>query len=235
MSKKHDQFDFWYAVSNTQVVVMPQRRLETFGNTLLNYHMLSELMDSTTQVRVREGRIQAFRPQIMTPSMLQNTLLEGFGQEAEAYIDWLKQNPRDMHALQYGFTIKKQEISEHIVTANLQTVLEQVRQRVATQNDSLSAILVGVDSPWEVCLLKLMVDVIRQSAPGNLRELKRSHLLDPDGGVPRATRMEIEKDFVAASGNPALIKPLGKKLQQCGLFEEYEDRFYALLKSRGPE
>jgi hypothetical protein len=53
MDKKPTQFDFWYAVNNTEVVLAPRRHLETFGNTLINYHMVSELMDNVGQVRVR--------------------------------------------------------------------------------------------------------------------------------------------------------------------------------------
>lgn len=225
--KKKDSADFWYAVNNTEVVHMPTRRLETFGVTMLNYHMLSELMDSVNQVRVREGRIQAYRPQVIPATILADSLLEGFGPEAEAYAKWLREH---LHILQYGFRIRKEEISEHIVSSNLQLVLDQVRRDVKKKDDPLSAIVVGVDDPWEVCLLKLMVDVIRNSAPGNFRDLERGRFLDLNGDVPRAVRMEIEAEFKAAAQDPERVKPLGRKLQQYGLFEQYEDRFFSLLK-----
>ncbi len=38
--------NFWYAVNNTEVVLMPKSYLETFGTTNLRYHMVSELMDT---------------------------------------------------------------------------------------------------------------------------------------------------------------------------------------------
>ena len=87
MDKQPTQFDFWYAVNNTEVVLAPRRHLETFGNTLINYHMVSELMDNVGQVRVREGRMQALRPQIVTPSAYSSMILEGFGEQAEKYLD----------------------------------------------------------------------------------------------------------------------------------------------------
>jgi len=230
-SKRPDPFNFWYAVNNTEVVRMPSRRLETFGATILNYHMLSELMDTVDRVRVREGRIQALRPQILTPAMFSQSLLEGFGEEAEAYAEWLRKNAADLHILRYGFTIRKEEICEHVVCEKLPLVLEQVKQRCMLKDDPLSAIVVGVDDPWEVCLLKLMVDVVRSSVHGNIRDLQRSHLLDDVGGVPRAVRIELEEDFRAAARNPALVRDLAAKLRKYGLFEEYEDRFFALLKA----
>lgn len=67
----------------------PKRHLETFGNTIINYYLVSELMDAVGKVRVREGRMQALRPQIITPSAYSSTLLEGFGEQAQKYLEWL--------------------------------------------------------------------------------------------------------------------------------------------------
>lgn len=233
MSKpeKHDAFDFWYAVNQTEILVMPARRLETFGATMLNYHMLSEPMDSVHQTRVREGRIHAFRPQIVTPLSYANGLLEGFGKEAEAYAEWLRDHSQEMHILRYGFQIRKEETQDLLLAENLELVKEQVRERVKSKDDPMAAVLVGVDHPWEVCLLKLMSDVIRYSVPGNVRELERRRLLDDEGGLPRAVREELDAEFRAASRDPRLVKPLGAKLQQYGVFEQYQDRFFALVKS----
>lgn len=228
----YKQHDIWYAVNNTRLLVTPARRLETFGTTILNYHLITELLDSVDQIRIREGRIQAQRPQIMTPSSYAGSLLDGFGEEAEQYADWLRKHEGDLQILQYGFVIRKKEISEEIISDSLETVCERVCKRIASKDDPMAAVVVGVDEPWEVCLLKLMVDVIRESAPGNVRDIRRRHLLDDVGGVPRAVRNEIEADFAEAARNAELIKPLGNKLQKYGLFEEYEDRFYSLLGPR---
>jgi len=191
-------------------------------------------MDSANQVRIREGRIHAFRPQIMTPAMIQNVLLEGFGKESEEYMDWLKSNTdlKQLAILRYGFTMKKEEINQHIVSEDMATVSERVKKHVTEKDNAFSAVVVGVEEPWEVCLLKLMVDVIRNSVPGNFRDLQRSRLLESDGGgMPKAVRKEIESDFAAAKKDRALIKPLGRKLHQYGVFDEYQDRFFALLNS----
>ena len=109
MGKQPDKFDFWYAVSNTRILSMPSRLIETFGTTVLNYHMISEPMDTVNRVRVREGRIQAYRPQIVVPPSLDDEVLEGFGEEAGKYADWLRENGPDLRMLQYGFKIKKEE------------------------------------------------------------------------------------------------------------------------------
>lgn len=224
-------FDFWYAINNTRMVLLPTRRLETFGTTAVNYHMVSALMDTVNKVRVREGRIQAQRPQIITPSSMSSSLLEGFGQEAERYVEWLQEHSQDVRMLQYGFVISKQEVSEQVITDTLAAVLERVEEEVRKKDDPLAAVLVGVDAPWEVSLLRMMVEVSGRSFPGNVRELERHNLFGSDSGASPSVRQDIDSGFIAASQNPALIAPLGKKLQQQGLFSEYEDRFFALVKA----
>jgi len=224
--------DFWFAVNNTEIVVMPTNPLETFGATHLHYHLVSELMDTVNRIRVREGTIQSGRPQIITPAYYENEDLEGFGEEAGQYLDWLRLHARDVRILQYGFVVQKTELNEHLVSGPMVEVLERVKQDVQRKNDPMAAVIHGVDQPWDVCLLKLMVDMIHQSAPANIKDLNRRHLLDDVNGVPRAVREEIESLFLQASRDPALVKPLGGKLRKYGLFEEYEDRFFALVRSR---
>jgi len=222
------QFDFWYAINNTKVVVAPAQRLETFGATIIHYHLVSELMDVADKIRIREGQIVAQRPQIITPTSMAENLLEGFGTEAEKYVDWLRGHMRDLRILQYGFVIRKKEIRDETVTDNLDTVVERVTEAVRKREDPLSAVVVGVEAPWEVSLLKMMVDVSNQSFLSNVHEMERHQMFTADGGL----RQEIETDFQLASRQPGRISELGKKLQKHGLFSEYEDRFFALVKTQ---
>ena len=229
---ERDPFDFWYAVNNTEVVRMPSRHLETFGTTVLNYHLVSELMDSVDQVRVREGRMLANQPKIITPEAYSQTLLEGFSDEAAKYVDWLQEHEKDIRILQYGYRLKQESFSEHVVTANVQTVVEQIKTHVEQRKDPLAAVVIGVDNPWDVCLIKLFWEIIQSSARTNIRELAGRKMFDNDGGVPRGVRQEIESTFLAASRDPQLINGLGNKLQAYGLFEEYQDRFFSLIRGR---
>ena len=155
--KAKSSFDFWYAVNNTEIVMLPSKHLETFGATMLNYHMVSELMDSVNQVRVREGRMHANRPQIITPEAYSQTLLEGFGDEAQRYIDWLKEHEKDLRILQYGYKLRQEAFSEHLVSDNVKNVVDRVQNEVKEKGDPFSAVLVGVDEPWDVCLVKVVL------------------------------------------------------------------------------
>lgn len=230
MSKQPTQFDFWYAVHNTEVIVAPKRHLETFGNTLIHYHLVSELMDSVGQVRVREGRMQALRPQIVTPAAYSNMVLEGFGEQAEKYVEWLREHEDQVRILRYGYTLKQEAFSEQVVTDKLDAVIERVKKDVAGRADAFGAIVKGVDDPWDVCLVRLFWQLIQSSAQANFREMAARHMFEIQDGLPGGVREEIEKAFAAAANNPSLIKPLGKLLQQHGVFEQYQDRFFALVR-----
>lgn len=217
------KFDFWYALENTHVVIPPRNLLETFGNTTVHYHHLSESMDIVNQVKIREGRVEAYRPQIVTPDSMNQTMLEGFDDEAGQYMDWLRGQGKNIAILQYGFAIRRVAIQEHFVSEELQTVVGRVKDQLEEKEDPLNALVVGVDEPWEVSLLKMMVDMAGRSAPTHARQLMQ----DPEG-----TRNEIELAFKAAEENPNLVPRLSSLLQKHDLFSEYQDRFFSLVKSR---
>ena len=218
------EFDFWYAVNNTEVLELPRGRLETFGTTLINYRLVTELMDSVGQVRIREGRIQSFRPEILTPgSFAESPLAEGFrSAPAEDFVRWLREHEAELVLLKYGFKIRQETLTESVVHDTVDNVLDRVRADLKSREDPLSALVRGVDEPWEVCLLKLLFEVVRASAPGNARDLRA----DPDG-----SRHAIELAFRQAARDRTRLAPLAQLLNRLGKFADYEDRFYALVRS----
>jgi hypothetical protein len=226
MSTDRERFDFLYAINNTRGVVLPRRQLETFGATDVSYHLVSELMDRADQVRVREGRIQSYRPEIVTPQDFLGTALEGFNEEAaRQYVDWLREHEKDLLILKYGFHIRKRETSEHIVTDRVESVLERVQAEIEGRSASQAALVHGVEDPWEVCLLKLMVELVKRSAPGHARDLRED---------PRGERHEIEEAFRAAARDAGRVGALADLLRKRNLFKQYEDRFFALVRSIRP-
>lgn len=223
------QMDFHFAVDNTEIIVPPSGHLETFGNTLVNYFLVSESMDAINQTRIRTGRMQLLRPQIITPSDYSKMLLEGFGEEAQKYVDWLQENYNDIHILRYGYTLKQEAFSEEIVTSPLEEVLERVLKDAKTRNDPFQAVLRGVDSPWDVCLIKLFWTIVRRSARKNIMDLAQQHLFEKKNGLPYAVHKEVEDAFTAAEKDSSLVKELGLLLQKRNVFPMFEDRFFSLI------
>lgn len=172
MSSNPD-FDRWYAAKSARFLVEPKHRLETFGNTLVNYHLVSELEDHPGKVRIREGRLEAHQPLVITPHF-QESELEGFGDEAREYFDFLRQTLKNLRILQYGYHLKSDRFSEQIVTDRLSVVSERVKKEVLDSGDELSAVIQCVDEPWDVALVELWLREISRSAKGNISELQKS-------------------------------------------------------------
>jgi len=168
---------FQFAIENTRVVHAPEQRIQTFGSTSFRFFLVTELMDSVNQVRVRDGRLHAERPSIITPEYLERHLLEGFGAKAHEFLGWLQEHTRDLAILKYGFQFKKTDISEEVVHCPLEDVVGRLKEEVSRRGDPMSTIIQGVDEGWEVCLLKFTADMIQQSAPENLGDWKRRGLL----------------------------------------------------------
>lgn len=168
---------FQYAIENTHVVRAPEQRIQTFGSTSFRFFLVSELMDSVNKVRVRDGRLHAERPALITPDYIREQLLEGFGEKAHEFLGWLENHTRDLAILKYGFRFKKTDISEEVVHCPLEDVVGRLNEELASRGDPMSTIIQGVDEGWEVCLLKFTADIIQQSAPENLGDWKRRGLL----------------------------------------------------------
>ena len=226
------RLDYMYAVANTELLLVPKKHLETFDNTLLHYHHVSEDMDRVGSIKVRTGKMQINRPQILTPGAYSKIVLEGFGEEAEKYAKWLQEHDSELHILRYGYALKQESFSEEIVTDSLDAVVDRVLKDVKASEDPFGAVLKGVDSPWDVCLMRLFVAVVESSVRANVAEMARQHLFEMEDGIPRPVKEEIEHAFHAAARDSSLIKPLGALLLRHKLFDRYEERFFALVRGR---
>ncbi len=169
--------DFQYAMENTRVVVEPERRIETFGGTTFRFLLVSELMDETNAVRVRNGSIEAERPRIVAPQHFHKMLLEGFGEQARRFADWLESHGDLVKILRYGFALKKTDIEEHILHEPMESVMGRLEEELRTSGNQQTALISGVDDAWEVCLLKFTSEVIRRSSGANLEDWQKRGLL----------------------------------------------------------
>ena len=171
MSSNPD-FDRWYAAKNLRILLSPERRLETFGNTIVNYHLISELDDYPGKIRVREGRLEAHRPLVITPHFEIRT--EGLGEEARAYLEFIRDNEDSFRILRYGYHLRSDNFSEQILSEPLAAVTDRVLAEVKAKGDGLSAVMQGVDDPWDVALVELWRREVENSAGKNIRELDES-------------------------------------------------------------
>ena len=173
----HSEFDFQYAIENTQVLHEPDRRIDTFGSTRFEFNLVSELMDATHVTRVRSGRIEAEKPMIIKPDGYESWDFEGFGPEGQAFGSWLKDQLKNQSLLRYGFHFKRSDVTEEIVHDPILVVCDRLTSEIRSTGNPMRAVIQGVDDTWEISLLKFMVEMIDKSVSINRFDFKRRGFL----------------------------------------------------------
>lgn len=168
--------DFHYALENTRVVVPPAHVIETYGQTNFRFRLVTEPMDQVGSARLRKGLIHAERPRILAPSHLSRMILEGFGERAREFADWMEDR-NDFHILRYGFSLRKTDLSEQLFQEPMEDLIPRLQEEIRKEDDPFNTLIEGVDDAWEVCLMKFTADLIRRSAGENMAEWKRRGFL----------------------------------------------------------
>jgi hypothetical protein len=216
-----------YAIEHTEVVRSPQQRLATFGSTNIYYYLVTELAEWVNVVR--EGRVIAAKPKIVTPSYLIN--LEGFSLQARRFIEMMAE--RDPHEPGIVYTYKNEPGEMSIVSESVGVIVDRINRQIDSQRDPLTAIIKGVEELWDVSLLKFTYELTRSSVSSNVAELERSGLLHIDAaGVPRDARNHIEELFEKTKRDSSWAPELVAELRRWSLFHEYQDRFLSLFRKR---
>ena len=219
---------FIEALKRTRIIQPPRHALATFGTTTLRYMLLSAVPGQPDYCRLREGEVTAERPKILTPEFWQNRF-EGFGEESETFHKEIeKAYGEALKGLEYSFRNDLKNTSlEH---ATLSEVADRTRIRINQQDALRTALLEGPDRQWPLSVMKFIVDLSLRSFPANVRELDERGLFNPEKKRETRQRFEVEKLFQQAQTDRTLIPKLGETLKQTGLFAEYEDRFFGLVR-----
>mgnify|MGYP000845576939 CR=1 FL=1 len=221
--------DLWFAAKSTQIVYMPPKLLETFGESSVNYLIFSEDMDSPEKIRLRKGVVSAARPRIITPHYFMKNALENFGPEARKYFAEVLNSRDTARFMEYGLAFEKKEYNEELLSGQIMELASQAAKEAQDNISELRGVIIAVDDTWEISLLHFITELVKRSVPHNAREMSRKGLLDIGGGVPIAVRNELDQDFDACD---TLNKAhnLAAKMRDYGVFDEFEDRFYELYK-----
>jgi len=220
------------AVKQTEILRLPKQNLATFGTTNIYYYLVtepaySELVKDVTETVVREGRVIAERPRIVTPYYLSR--LEGFGQDARRYFEMLiKTHGASAPGLFYTYKNEPKEVN--IISDNLLSVVSKINADIDKRGDPLASIIKGKDELWDVSLMKFVYEMTRSSIQDNLLQMGNRGLLDVDtGGIPVDARLRIEELFRQVARGEREPRELKEELDRWDLFEEYEDRFFAIF------
>ncbi len=222
-----------YAVKHTEILRPPKQSLATFGTTNIYYYLVtspaySELEKNITETVIREGRVIAERPRIVTPYYLSH--LEGFSPDAKKYFERLIE-VHGANAPGLFYTYKNEPKQLNIVSDNLLSVVNKLNAEIDKRGDPLTSIIKGEDTLWDISLLKFIYEMTRSSIRTNLTQLGSRGLLDIDAsGVPVDARAKIEELFRMTAKGECEPAELKEELERWDLFEEYEDRFLGIFR-----
>ncbi len=223
------------AIKQTEVLRPPKQHLSTFGTTNVYYYLVTEpsyteVTKETAETVVREGRVVAERPKIVTPYYLQH--LEGFSGDARRYFEALiSEHGANAPGLFYSYKNEPKELN--IVSDNLLSVVDKLNEKIDKRGDALAAIVRGVDELWDISILKFIYEITRSSVKDNLMQMGARGLLDVDAsGVTAEVRMRLNGLFNLVERGELEPRKLKEELDRWGLFELYEDRFMAIFKRK---
>jgi hypothetical protein len=221
---------FLNVMNKTKVLRPPKHTLATFGTTVFDYVLLSPVPDAENRCRLREGQVTAQRPQIITPDLWKKRF-EGFGDESDLYKGAIDQTYGEaFRGLEYTF--KNVLTRTSLETATLPEVADRAVAAQNQENALRKAVLQGPDATWGLSVMKFIVEMSMRSFPVNVRELDEHDYFHPERRLQAQTRARIERLFQQAVIDPTVLKNLGETLKETGMFSEYEDRFFALIRNR---
>jgi hypothetical protein len=222
-----------YAARHTEIVRHPRQHLATFGITNIYYYILSEPsyaeLSNDTETVIREGRVIAERPKLVTPYYL--THLEGFSYDARQYFEKMMML-HGPNAPGLFYTYKNEPRGLNIVSDNVTSVIGKLNDDLDKKNDPLTTIIKGQDVLWDVSLLKFIYEITSRSVGGNIAQMQSAGMFGSQGGLPVGARQIIEEMFAQAYRGDIKAREVEAELNRWGAFEEYQDRFFALVKSQ---
>jgi hypothetical protein len=222
------------AVMNTQIVRAPKQSLATFGTTNVYYYLVAEAaindLTQSSETVIREGRVIAERPRIVTPYYLSR--IQGFSPEAKKYFEMLLNSLESTSpGLFYAYRNEPKELN--IVSENVPAVIAKLNTEIDQKGDPLTSIIKGEDLLWDVSILKFIYEITQRSVGDNVRQLNQRGLLNMDAsGLPADARLRIEGLFNLVTKGELEPSDLKAEMDRWGVFEEYQDRFFNLFQRK---
>ena len=221
---------------DTVVVRPPKQSLATFGTTRVTYNLVTRPLYQALDINqtgdesvVRRGTVKAEQPKIVTPYFLSRA--EGFGGEAQEFLkEMMRRGQADDPGILYSYSNQLDDMQ--IVSDRPEQVADNISARIERESQQLEAVIIGVDELWDASLMKFIFELTNRSAANNVSEFRQAGRLNMDNGVPADARMRIEEMFAEVRNGDLDPSQLHRELEAWRVFDEYEDRFFAVLRDR---
>ena len=210
-----------------RVLRFPRHRLATFGQSEITYQLVTSISALPARSTLRTGKVIAERPQILTPDAFVQRFKD-FGEDSSAYERFLKDHfSYGLRGLEYNFLNILESTERHY--RDSRGLARNIRKDLDDRDAGRASVILGPESGWGFALMKFILEETSQSFAVNVRELDERGLFNPEGAEERRRR-EIESLLRKAETDPSFVKPLADLLNRYGLFNDYQDAFFRLVK-----
>jgi len=213
--------------SQIRVIRPPKYRLATFGASIIDYSLITDVAGFKDRARLRTGKVISEKPNIITPDNLKNRF-EGFGPESEEFTEWLNSKyGRALQGLEYRF--RHEPDSARIELIPPEKLLHEISKDFDGPDYYYNALLKGTDKYWEMSIMKFIIEETLTSFSANLQEFRERGFFEGEDRHDQRKHREIRFLFGKARNNHSFVPELGRKLKEYGLFEHYQDEFFRLV------
>jgi hypothetical protein len=89
----------------------------------------------------------------------------------------------------------------------------------------------GPDDSWKIALMKFIIDECSSSFNVNIQDLEQHGFFNTPEDMLKERKKIVEDLFLRAKKDHTYVPILGQKLNDFGLFKDYEDEFFSLFQS----
>lgn len=164
-----DRKKFRECWSQTEVIREYHQMLFTFGNMELPYVFAAEQGRFKDRTVVRRGVVQIQKPHIILPGYYGGPEFKNGFEHTGALPPEAVYLFR-MMGLPYSHINNRPLAQEQIEYRGLQAVLDELNQRMESQEDSETGLIKGVIDGPDISLMRYSLGLMIRSAPGNVKE-----------------------------------------------------------------
>lgn len=163
----------WEAI---RIVRPVQYSLFTFGESVLDYYLITEGQPPEKLVKVQRGEVKVTRPLIIRPGSDGPEFLNFFdGDDEGRAVEFLMSRTAAFSNLRFT----NQVGPEKIVSDQVEEAIAKLQRQLDAEDEDRIAIISAPARLAGMAILKYTADRVVQSAPDNLQELRERGLL-PD-------------------------------------------------------
>ncbi|MDB5336056.1 MAG: hypothetical protein JWN70_1675 [Planctomycetaceae bacterium] len=163
-----------YAWDSIRIVRSVQFTLFTFGESVLEYLLVTEGEAPERMVKIRKGEVKVTRPLIIRP--------DGDGPEFHNFFEEMQ----DERAIEFlisrtaafsNLRFTNASGPERIVSDQIEEAVAKLQRQLDGEDEDRVAIITAPAALAGLAILKYTTDRVVQSAPGNVQELRERGLL----------------------------------------------------------